>query len=207
MSSSPLVTVLIDTYNYGRYIEAAVSSVLEQSFPSERREILVIDDGSTDDTSERLQKFGDAIRYLRKPNGGQASALNLGFEHARGEIVALLDADDVWLPGKLHRVVQAFDEHPDAGLVYHRFWEVDTKSGRRRESGLSLVSGSVSSERSRLLSYHIYPTSALAFRHAILKDILPIPCGLTFQADAYLAALVFFLAPVVVLAHLLVDYR
>ncbi len=101
---APFFTVVIDTYNYGQYVEEAVSSVLTQEFPAEEREILVVDDGSTDDTQERLRKFGDAIRYLRKTNGGQASAFNFGFEQARGEIIALLDADDVWLPGKLQSV-------------------------------------------------------------------------------------------------------
>ncbi len=93
---APFFTVLIDAYNYGEYIEEAVASALGQDFPPEEREILVVDDGSTDDTHERLRKFGEAIRYLRKPNGGQASAFNFGFEHARGEVIALLDADDVW---------------------------------------------------------------------------------------------------------------
>jgi glycosyltransferase involved in cell wall biosynthesis len=71
------------------------------------------------DTAERLRRFGDAITYLRKPNGGQASAFNFGLEKARGEFVAFLDADDYWLPGKLQRIVEAFEEHRDAGIVYH----------------------------------------------------------------------------------------
>src|SRR5260370_4024907 len=113
-------TVLIDTYNYGEYIEEAVSSALAQDFPAEQREILVVDDGSTDDTQERLRKFGETIRYLRKPNGGQASAFNFGFEHARGEVIALLDADDVLLPAKLGRLYAAFEQHSAAGMVFHR---------------------------------------------------------------------------------------
>src|SRR5258706_5825190 len=117
---TPFFSVLIDTYNYGEYIEEAVSSALAQDFPPEQREILVVDDGSTDDTQERLRKFGEAIHYLRKPNGGQASAFNFGFERARGEVIALLDADDVWLPEKLGRVYEIFERHPAAGMVYHR---------------------------------------------------------------------------------------
>jgi hypothetical protein len=113
-------TILIDTYNYGEYIEQAVASALAQEFPAEEREILVVDDGSTDDTEERLRKFGEAIRYLKKPNGGQASAFNFGFEHARGEVIALLDADDVWLPGKLGPGYEEFERHPEVGMVYHR---------------------------------------------------------------------------------------
>jgi len=87
---APFFSVLIDTYNYGEYIEEAVSSALAQDFPTEEREILVVDDGSTVNTKERLRKFGETIRYLRKANGGQASAFHFGFEHARGEVIALL---------------------------------------------------------------------------------------------------------------------
>ena len=116
----PFFTVLIDAYNYGEFVEEAVPSVPAQDFVAEKREILVVDDGSQDDTQERLQKFGDKIRYLRKPNGGQASAFNLGFENARGEVIALLDADDVWLPGDLGRVYEEFQRQPAAGMVYHR---------------------------------------------------------------------------------------
>jgi glycosyltransferase involved in cell wall biosynthesis len=131
---TPIFTVLIDTYNYAHYIEDAVRSVLAQNFPSELREILVIDDGSTDDTETRLAKFGDAIRYFKKANGGQASAFDFGLPLARGEYVALLDADDVRLPDKLQRIHQAFQNQPDAGMAYHRLdqWTDDgngTKAG------------------------------------------------------------------------------
>src|SRR5271155_517738 len=117
MTPPPRVTVLVDSYNYGRFIEEAIESVLIQDFPAEQFEILVVDDGSTDDTAERVRKFGSRIQYLYKPNGGQASAFNLGLQAAKGEIIGMLDADDYWLPGKLRRIVQEFDKHPDAGMV------------------------------------------------------------------------------------------
>jgi glycosyltransferase involved in cell wall biosynthesis len=204
---APFFTVLIDTYNYGQYVEEAVASVLAQDFPAEQREILVVDDGSTDDTQERMQKFGDAIRYLRKPNGGQASAFNFGFEHARGEVVALLDADDVWLPGKLQIVCEAFSRNAGAGLVYHRYIEMDTTSQTQRDSGYSLISGHLFPSRKRLLSYAIYPTSTLAIRVTALRRLLPVPTELTFQADAYLAGLIVFVAPVLALREPLAVYR
>src|SRR6266852_9194662 len=116
----PLITVLIDTYNYGRFIEDAIESVLKQDFPVEQVEIVVVDDGSTDDTAERVKKYGSRIRYLYKPNGGQASAFNFGFANAKGEIIALLDADDVWMPVKLQRVYEELERRPAAGMVYHR---------------------------------------------------------------------------------------
>src|SRR5260370_27752969 len=100
---APLFTVVIDTYNYREFIEEAISSALAQDFPASQREILVVDDGSTDDTRQRLLKYRGEILYLRKQNGGQASAFNFGFEHARGEVIALVDSDDICVPGKVRR--------------------------------------------------------------------------------------------------------
>jgi glycosyltransferase involved in cell wall biosynthesis len=205
--TAPLVTVLIDTYNYGRYIEEAIGSVLVQDFPTEQREVLVVDDGSTDDTEERVRKFGDSITYLRKPNGGQASALNFGLERSRGEIVALLDADDYWLPGKLRRVADEFEQHPDAGMVYHKVREFDSQRGVFKDGGLPLLSGFLPSSAKDLLSYVLYPTSFLAFRRNALQLLLPIPERLTIQADAYLSGLIVFLAPIVGLHECLAVYR
>jgi glycosyltransferase involved in cell wall biosynthesis len=205
--SSPLVTVLIDTYNYGQYVEEAVESVLAQDLPVEQREILVVDDGSTDDTEERLRKFGNSIMYLRKPNGGQASAFNFGLERARGEIVAFLDADDYWLPGKLRRVVEEFEKHPDAGMVYHTIRQLNSREGVFQDGGLPLLSGFLPSNTEYLLSYVLYPTSFLAFRRSALEPLLPIPEKLTIQADAHLSGLVIFLAPIVGVPQCLAVYR
>jgi len=204
---APFFTVLIDTYNYGKYVEEAVTSALAQDFPVEEREILVVDDGSTDDTELRMRKFGEAIRYFRKPNGGQASAFNFGFERAKGEVVALLDADDLWLPGKLQLVHEAFNRNAEAGLVYHAFIERDITSRVEKDSGYSLVSGNLFPGRKTLLSYAIYPTSTLAFRLAALRRLLPVPLELTFQADVYLAGLIVFVAGVRALREPLAIYQ
>jgi glycosyltransferase involved in cell wall biosynthesis len=205
--SAPHVTVLIDTYNYGQFIEEAVESALTQEFPREQHEILVIDDGSTDDTSDRLKKYGDAIRYLRKPNGGQASAFNFGFAEARGEIIATLDADDLWMPEKLRRVCETFDKNPDAGMVYHRAYVWRGGQEVRVDSHFSEVSGRIPESRVSLLSYPMVATSCLAFRRSTLNKLLPVPEALRSQADAYLTALVIFVAPVVALPEFLAKYR
>jgi glycosyltransferase involved in cell wall biosynthesis len=204
---APFFTILIDTYNYGEYIEEAVASALAQDFPAEQREILVVDDGSTDDTRERLRKFGEAIRYLRKPNGGQASAFNFGFEHARGEVIALLDADDVWLPEKLGRVHEEFERHPAAGMVYHRVHLWSGINDISEDTYFISVSGRVPENRRALLQYPMVGTSCLAFRREALWKLLPVPESLRFQADAYLTALVIFVAPVVAVPEFLGKYR
>jgi len=205
--TAPLFTVLINTFNYGRYVEEAVRSVLEQDFPSERVEILVIDDGSTDDTEQRLNKFGDAIRYVKKPNGGQASAFNFGVPRARGEFVALLDADDAWLPTKLSRMHEAFLKQPEAGMAYHRIYEW-TEDGQLSTRGHFIaVSGRVTERRFSLLCYPMMQTSSLVFRRQAIEDLLPVPEALRTQADAYLTALIIFICPVVAVDEYLAKYR
>jgi glycosyltransferase involved in cell wall biosynthesis len=204
---APLFTVLIDTYNYGEFIEEAVSSALAQDFPVEEREILVVDDGSTDDTQERLRKYGEAIRYLRKPNGGQASAFDFGFDHARGQILALLDADDVWLPEKLKRVHEEFKRYPEAGMVYHRVHLWNGSDDISEDSYFIPVSGNVTESKHALLQYPMVGTSCLAFRREALQKLLPVPESLRFQADAYLTALIIFVAEVAALPEFLGKYR
>src|SRR5258705_12191269 len=104
----PLVSVLVDTYNQERYIEQAIVSVLEQDFPPDDYEIVVVDDGSTDGTREIVRKFEPRVRLLRKDNGGQASAFNAAVPELRGEIIAFLDGDDWFAPAKLSAVMKEF---------------------------------------------------------------------------------------------------
>jgi glycosyltransferase involved in cell wall biosynthesis len=170
----PFFTVLIDTYNYGQYVEEAVSSALAQDFPREEREILVVDDGSTDDTAARLRKFGNTIHYLHKPNGGQASAFNYGFEHARGEVVAFLDADDVCLPEKLGRVHQAFEQNPAAGMVYHQlhWWDGANEAGADRNfrSGFRAHTGEPQGAAAISHGKHIVPRVPARGAREIVAD-------------------------------------
>lgn len=203
----PRVTVLIDTYNYGRFISDAVESVLNQDFPSDELEILVVDDGSTDDTRARVEKYARRVTYLFKGNGGQASAFNFGISRADGEIVALLDADDYWLPGKLRRVVEEFDKDPSIGLVYHPLREFRVKSGEWGEGEFNAISGNVPKDKTKILEYTAAQTSGLAFRQRFLHEMLPLNEALIFDADAVLAALVIFLAPVTAVAEPLGVYR
>ena len=100
----PTVSVVIPAYNAEEYIAETLDSVLSQNYSD--YEILVIDDGSTDHTGEVLAHYGDRIHLFQKPNGGPASARNLGLKHARGRYIAFLDSDDLWHPEKLARQVE-----------------------------------------------------------------------------------------------------
>jgi glycosyltransferase involved in cell wall biosynthesis len=104
-SKSPAVSVVITTYNRSALILDAIKSVEQQTWTD--YELIVVDDGSTDDTRERLQPYVDRIRYLYQPNRGLSSARNTGTSAARGRWLAYLDSDDVWLPAKLERQFQA----------------------------------------------------------------------------------------------------
>ena len=205
--TQPLITVLVIAYNYGRFIEAAIDSVLGQEFPMEQVEILVVDDGSTDDTAERVKKYGSRVQYFYKPNGGQASALNFGIGKASGEIVTLLDADDFFLPGKLARVVEAFERDRGLGMAYHRIEVWNERTGERRDWDFVAVSGDLHEEPKKFVVYLTPPNLAISFRQSALKRLLPIPEEIRMVADCYLAALIPFVAPVLAIPEVLAIYR
>jgi glycosyltransferase involved in cell wall biosynthesis len=205
--TAPVITVLITTHNYGQFIEQAIDSVLSQDFPLDQVEVLVVDDGSTDDTAERVKKYGSRIEYFVKPNGGQASALNFGFARARGEIVALLDADDLFAPSKLAHVAQAFQEHPGVGMVYHQLQEWHMNTDERRSWEFVEVSGDVHKEPEKFMLFVPQPTSAISFRRTSVSKLLPVPEEIRMLADCYLVALIPFLAPVLAIPKFLTVYR
>jgi glycosyltransferase involved in cell wall biosynthesis len=111
---APLVSVIVPAYNAGRFIDETIASALAQTY--QRREIIVVDDGSTDDTADRVRRY-PSIAYLRQANAGVAAARNAGILASRGDYIALLDHDDVWLPEKLEVQVSIAARHPASGLV------------------------------------------------------------------------------------------
>jgi glycosyltransferase involved in cell wall biosynthesis len=110
------ISVIIPTYNYDRFLREAIDSVLAQTYPAQ--EIIVVDDGSTDDTPRILAEYGDRIRVIRQDNLGVSAARNTGIAAARGEWVAFLDSDDVWRPRKLECDVARIAADPDLGMVH-----------------------------------------------------------------------------------------
>lgn len=116
--SRPLVSAIIPTYNRRDEIVYAVSSVVAQTYPAACIEIIVVDDGGADDTADVLRRiWSDRVRVLRKPNGGVASARNLGLAAARGEYIAFLDSDDEWFPTKIEKQVAFLTARPQLGMV------------------------------------------------------------------------------------------
>lgn len=124
MMSDSLVSVIIPVYNGKNYLAEAVESVRAQTYP--RIELIVVDDGSTDDTWQLIQSFGDSVRGIRKDNGGVASALNRGIEAAHGHSIAWLSHDDLFLPHKLERQVKFLEGSTEAGACYTDFRVIDS---------------------------------------------------------------------------------
>jgi glycosyltransferase involved in cell wall biosynthesis len=113
------VSVVIPTYNTGRFVVEAIESVLAQTaVPSQ---IIIVDDGSTDDTADRLAKFGSRIAYLSQENGGASAARNSGVRAAEEEFVAFLDADDIWHPRKIETQLSALRSSPEIQMLGTRY--------------------------------------------------------------------------------------
>lgn len=202
-----LITILVDTYNYGSYIDEALQSVLYQDFPAENMQVLVVDDGSTDDTEQRVKRYGPRIEYLKKANGGQASAFNYGLAHARGQIVAFLDADDYWLPGKLSRIADEFHKHLKVGMVHHRLKELDMRTGQIVDGFFIVRNGDLSADVESILTYNPTPTSSLAFKRDVLEKIFPVPETIRIQADGYIQAIAPFVTSIAAIDEPLGVYR
>lgn len=112
----PLVSVLVAAYNSEDFIEDALESVWDQTYPN--YEIIVVNDGSTDSTASKLNQWKNKITIIEKENGGIASARNAGLAAAKGDFIAILDADDAWLPTKLFEQMEYFQSHPAVSIVF-----------------------------------------------------------------------------------------
>src|SRR5262245_5555525 len=119
----PRVSVIIPTFNCERFLRKTIDSALSQTYRD--FELIVVDDGSTDDTQALVAGYGDSISYFYQPNQGASAARNLALSRACGEFIAYLDADDLWEPQKLSRQVEFLDAHPTCGFVHSEVGVID----------------------------------------------------------------------------------
>ena len=176
MSRAPLASIIIDNGNYGAFLGQAIESALAQTYQD--IEVIVVDDGSTDNSREVIASYGDRIVSVLKENGGQASAFNAGFSASRGEVVIFLDSDDVLLPTAVERALDGF-KNEDIAKVHWPMWEID-ETGRRTGRivpSQPLAEGDVRGVviRDGPASYVSPPGSGNAWSRRVLEAILPMP--------------------------------
>lgn len=205
------VDVVIDNYNYGEFLAAAIESARAQTH--ERVHVIVVDDGSSDGSRELLRQYSDRVEVVLKENGGQASALNAGFERCRGDVVIVLDADDLLHPEAAARAAAAFAADPSLAKVQCRMDTIDAAGEAtgaiKPPAHLPLPSGDM---RRAELAFPFDLTwlamSANAFRTEAVRRILPIPePEYRICADWYLVHLTALLGPVASLEEVGASYR
>ncbi|MBK4730577.1 glycosyltransferase [Oxynema sp. CENA135] len=216
MQASPLVSILINNYNYDRFLKQAISSALNQTYKNV--EVIVVDDGSTDGSREIIAEYGDRIVAVLKENGGQASAFNAGFAASHGEIICFLDADDLCLPHKGEAVVSAFRDRPEMGWCFHSVNFMETQKIEDnfinfivpKIPDLTVESWDLRDDirRGSVKNFPYPPTSGLCFRRSLLAQILPMPeTEKILLNDSYLIFTAMGLSAGIFLPHELGWYR
>ena len=205
--ATPLVSVIVNNYNHGDYLEQAIASALAQTYANV--EVVVVDDGSTDDSREVIGRFDSRIVAVLKENGGQGSAFNAGLEHASGTVIMFLDSDDYLLSGAVERVVPEFG--PGVAKVQFRLTVVDGEgrpTGEYPPPDAPLHRGDV---RPLLVRRGVYSTavcSGNAYARAAIEAIFPVPAkAFSYGADGYVNAAVPFFGEVRAIDERLGAYR
>ena len=175
--AGPRVSVVIPAFNLARYLPAALDSALAQEPVDGPVEVIVVDDGSTDETAAVLASYGDRIRSVRQPNGGLVAAVARGLELAAGEYIALLDADDQWPPDRLFRHVAALEANPAVGLVHGDMTLTGADGSVTHPSYFRLHGIAPSNGRvlGRLIADNFVSGGASTFRASLLPAVLPMP--------------------------------
>ncbi len=190
----PLVSVLLTSYNYERYVGEAIASVYAQTYRP--IELIIADDGSQDQSrrviEESIEYAPIAVKTIFKDNGGQASALNAAYEACSGSLIFPLDCDDLWRPDKLARMTALIKACPDGGVYQH---QICNQHGLPSQP--FLVSGDLLSKWRSFRPFNTFvyrdwlnvfmPTSALGFRRSVLEKVMPIPDEFVVCPDAWLA--------------------
>jgi len=200
------VTVLINAHNYGRFIDRAIESALAQNVAPYDKEIIVVDDGSTDDTKVRVSRYGCQVQYYYQPQSGQGAAINTGFRLSSSDAVCLLDADDYFLPNKLVEVIEAFNTFSNAGAVLNRYRTINSDGKILEASAPQVLQQGKLSARARYWRLPGVPTSGISIRRAIYSSLtIPEP-EFTICADTFLLAVLPIMTFVAVITEPLHAY-
>lgn len=176
---SPLVSVIIPNYNYASYVGEAIDSVLRQDYPNV--EIIVIDDGSSDDSRAVIESYGDRVKGIFQKNQGVAATRNNGVAATEGEFVAFLDADDAWMPTKLSRQMDRFAD-ASVGLVHVGVAEMDS-SGAGVGENLAGLEGRVANDLLLLRPVILGGGSGVVIRRRIFDEVGGFDTRLSTSAD------------------------
>ncbi len=187
MSNRPLVSILINNYNYGRFLPEAVDSALSQTYKDV--EVVVVDDGSTDESRDLLAAYGSKVISVLKENGGQSSAFNAGFARSGGDLICFLDSDDIFAAKKVATIVKVFEAHPEIGWCFDRVRKFDHTSGEQSALVPNWEEGRVDVRRD--MSAGTPPnmptiTSGISIRREVLARILPMPEFIRITSDGYI---------------------
>ncbi len=215
LSERPLVSILVANYNYAGYISQTIESALAQTY--DYFELIICDDGSTDSSIAVIESYvrkDKRIRLLRKQNGGHGSALNAAYAASQGEVICLLDSDDLFLPEKVQRMVAAYHAHPESGFAVHRVIRMNSKGKHQGVWPLSdqLPAGWIGPEtilRQGGMVAYLPPTSGLSLRREIAEWLFPLPDKrpLGICPDQVIMRLAPLLSPIATVDEPLAEYR
>lgn len=163
--AQPLVSVVIPTYDRAALLRKALESVFAQTWT--QYEVIVVDDGSTDSTREIIGQWSDRLTYIWQENRGVAEARNRGTSAARGEWIAFLDSDDLWLPEKLARCMERVRRAPDTAILFHPMTEIDDAGNRVRGRSKRAAAGRIVD---RLFAHCFVHTPTVVVRRDVLKQ-------------------------------------
>jgi glycosyltransferase involved in cell wall biosynthesis len=191
----PLVSILINNCNYGRFVADSIDSALTQTYS--KCEVIVVDDGSQDNSREVITRFGNRVKTVFKSNGGQASAFNAGFAESSGDVICFLDSDDVFLPNKVRQAVDGLATCP-AGWCFHHIQRTDTALKPIFTPPIPYSTGRYDFRAEMLegkCRFAPPATSGLAFTRTLMDQIMPVPEAITITSDNYLKLSSLALAP------------
>jgi glycosyltransferase involved in cell wall biosynthesis len=196
----PSVTVLINNYNYGRFLNQAIDSALNQTY--QNIEVVVVDDGSTDESRDIIRSYGDKVIPVLKENGGQASAFNAGISSSRGQVICMLDSDDWFFPDKVERLMSY--SRPDS-ILHHRL-QMQPGPGLIPSKTVEPIDAYAYAQRYRFIPFGGSPTSGIAITRDLAVRLLPFP-NVRASADDFLVRGAALLGNVIGIPEVLGAYR